>query len=92
MEDEEEGIRREIDSGIIFWKDKKDNFHRIDGPAIFYADGDRDWYRHGLLHRDDGPAREWPSEGREEWYKDGEFYEPSAHEIMVWKMKQKKEC
>ena len=89
MEDEEEG---ELVLGILYrkeWKDKKGYLHRLNGPAVIYKDGDMHWYRHGRYHRDDGPAWLWPSEGIEEWYKDGKRYEPSAHELMVWKMKKK---
>jgi hypothetical protein len=92
MEDEteEEGELEVYASGNKRWLDKEGRFHRLNGPAIIYFDGDTYWYKHGKLHRDDGPAVEWPSDGTEEWYKDGEEYEPSAHELMVWKMKQKK--
>ena len=30
--------------------------HRLDGPAIEYSDGGKDWYKNGKLHRLDGPA------------------------------------
>ena len=30
--------------------------HRLDGPAIEYANGDEIWYRDGWYHREDGPA------------------------------------
>lgn len=30
--------------------------HSIDGPAIRYDSGNWYWYKHGILHRDDGPA------------------------------------
>ena len=63
--------------------------HRDDGPAAIYQDEDTLWYRHGKLHREDGPARVWPRYKLEEWYKDGKVYEPSAHELMTWKMKKK---
>ena len=25
------------------------NLHRVDGPAIEYANGDKSWYQHGTL-------------------------------------------
>jgi hypothetical protein len=75
-------------SGTKSWLDAAGYEHRLNGPAVIYADGDMMWYRHGQLHRDDGPALDWPSENRFEWYKDDEPYEPSAHELMVWKMKK----
>jgi hypothetical protein len=99
MEDEEEGIEI-LPEAIVrlysafgirgCWRNKEGNYHRLNGPAIEWRDGTEYWYRHGKLHRDDGPATNWPP-GQEEWHKDGVKYEPSAHEIMVWKMK-KKEC
>lgn len=30
--------------------------HRINGPAVEYADGTCIWIRHNVRHRDDGPA------------------------------------
>lgn len=30
--------------------------HRVDGPALIYADGYQEWRVDGLLHRLDGPA------------------------------------
>jgi hypothetical protein len=89
MEDEEEGKLGIGSNGTKRWYDKHNRCHRLNGPAVIYADVDMDWCRHGKLHRDDGPARIWPSVGVEDWWKDGEPYEPSAHELMVWKMKQK---
>jgi hypothetical protein len=89
MEDEEEGVLEVSSIGTKRWFDKKGRLHRLDGPAFIYSDGYEEWYRHGKLHRDDGPAIIWPSENQFVWYKDGEPYEPSAHEIMVWKMKKK---
>ena len=33
--------------------------HRLDGPAIEWANGDEHWYQEGKLHRLDGPAIEY---------------------------------
>jgi hypothetical protein len=94
MEDdpEEEGLEVTARPTLAprHWKDKKGDLHRLNGPAVIFNDGDTLWYRHGQMHRDDGPARIWVKYGIEEWYKDGKPYKPSAHEIMAWKMKQKK--
>jgi hypothetical protein len=35
---------------------KEGRFHREDGPAIEYANGDKSWHKNGELHREDGPA------------------------------------
>jgi len=41
-------------------------YHREDGPAIEWADGDKHWYLNGKCHRADGPAVEW-AEGSKSW-------------------------
>jgi hypothetical protein len=47
--------------------------HRIDGPAIEYADGTKCWYVDDKYHRVDGPAAEC-ADGDKEWYVDGKYY------------------
>ena len=75
------------DLGTKCWY--KDGFlHRDDGPAITYPDGRQYWYKKGKYHRDDGPAIIYP-DGDQRWFKDDIMYEPSAHELMVWKMHEK---
>ena len=44
--------------------------HRLDGPAIEYSNGDKEWYVEGKLHRLDGPAVEL-ADGTKEWYVEG---------------------
>ena len=44
--------------------------HRVGGPAITYANGDRGWYGYGQLHRIGGPAVIYP-DGFDEWYERG---------------------
>ena len=41
--------------------------HRVDGPAVEYADGTKSWYLDGRLHRADGPAIE-SEDGTKFWY------------------------
>ena len=46
------------DEGNIVWTNSKGENHRLNGPAIIYKnipDGE-DWFKNGLLHREDGPA------------------------------------
>ena len=52
--------------------------------------GTKRWFKDGKLHRDDGPAVIW-SDDEQYWYKNDERYEPSAHEIMAWKMNEKEQ-
>jgi hypothetical protein len=47
--------------------------HRVDGPAIEWADGHKEWWLNGKLHREDGPAVEW-ADGTKEWWLNGEEY------------------
>ena len=95
MEDEsEEPEEGELDKhapGYFkeLWRDKAGDIHRLNGPAFTLINGELGWGSHGKYHRDDGPARIWPSTGLEEWWKNGERYEPSAHDLILWKMKKK---
>ena len=60
--------------------------HREDGPAIERVNFYKAWYLNGERHREDGPAVEY-SDGDKAWYKNGEPYIPSAHEVIIYKMK-----
>ena len=82
-------LKRTEDSAGIIRYFANGGYHRLDGPALIWPDRAEQWYKHGKLHRDDGPAALWPERGIEVWYKDGKKYQPSAHEIMAWKMKKK---
>ncbi len=68
--------------GTKVWYNKKGQEHRLDGPAIEYRDGGKDWYKNGKRHRCSGPAIVWSSEYRD-WFIDGqrltenEFYSHS---------------
>jgi hypothetical protein len=44
--------------------------HRLDGPAVKYSNGDKEWWYNGLRHRIDGPAIEY-IDGYKEWYQNG---------------------
>jgi hypothetical protein len=73
METEEE-IRVEIDRwGNKFYYNKKELIHRLDGPAIEWVEGSKEWYQNGELHRLDGPAVE-TSCGYKYWCQDGEYH------------------
>ena len=45
-------------------------FHRVGGPAVEYADGDKFWYINGKLHRTTGPAVEY-ADGDKSWWLNG---------------------
>ena len=70
-------IRHLLRGGGEMWKLPDGTLHRDEGPAIVQPDGTQAWFRHGLLHRDDGgPARTLPVKGGRgqalrEWYENG---------------------
>jgi hypothetical protein len=37
------------------------------------SDGSKEWYLNGQLHREDGPAVEWP-DGEKHWYLNGQHH------------------
>jgi hypothetical protein len=67
---QEQYIRIDTHGTKIYYKDREMKIHhRLDGPAIEYADGNKSWWVDGKRHRTDGPAIEWPS-GYKEWHVD----------------------
>jgi len=59
--------------GNNIYENPKGYFHKLDGPAIKYTNGDKLWYKEGKLHKTDGPAMEWTN-GDKEWYKEGQLH------------------
>ena len=49
---------------------QNDKLHRLGGPAVEYANGDKVWYQNGKRHRLDGPAAEYANGGKS-WYIEG---------------------
>lgn len=56
--------------GNKHWENEKGEFHRENGPAIEWKNGDKEWWFDGRRHRIDGPAIEWPS-GMKSWWVGG---------------------
>jgi hypothetical protein len=48
-------------------------YHREDGPAFERMNGDKIWYRDGLIHREGGPAIEYMN-GDRIWYSNGKLH------------------
>jgi hypothetical protein len=66
-------ITIEVDQfGTKFWKLNGD-FHREDGPAVEYDNGDKEWWFNGEFHREDGPAVEYFN-GEKEWWVNGKLH------------------
>jgi hypothetical protein len=73
----------------FYYKDKAMNIrHREDGPALEYADGDKEWWLNGRRHREDGAAIEYAN-GDKTWYLNNtmyteeEFKKRTAKEIVL---------
>ena len=53
---------------VFYFKDEGMTiYHRIDGPAVIWADGGVGWLANNKSHRLDGPAKTW-SNGDTDWY------------------------
>ena len=61
------------DEDNIIWRNSSRKLHRLDGPALEWADGTKVWWVNGKRHRLDGPALEW-ADGSKEWYVDGKLH------------------
>ena len=57
--------------GTTWWY-LNDKLHRQDGPAIEWANGDKEWWFGGERHRQDGPAVEHTFLDMKKWYLNGE--------------------
>ena len=56
------------------WYDEHEDYHRgNDLPAVEFVDGEKQWWRHGELHRIGGPAVEYVF-GDKYWYKHGKLH------------------
>jgi hypothetical protein len=65
-------VRKDADGATRYYDSKglKGNYHRVDGPAVIWPNGTKEWYTHGILHRTDGPAIEY-ADGTKVWFLDG---------------------
>jgi hypothetical protein len=67
------------ENGITEWKvlgsDGKLILHRVDGPAVEHPNGAKEWYFNGEIHREGGPAMEFPvtANRRNSFYIRGRF-------------------
>ena len=60
-------------NGNKTWKNSAGQYHRIDGPAVEFTDGHKEWWFNGQRHRTDGPAVEW-ADGTKWWYIHGQLH------------------
>lgn len=72
MGDNMSKLTKEVTSrGSIKYYNEEGQLHRVDGPAIEWADGNRTWYKNGLPHRENGPAVEHATDTYKAWYING---------------------
>lgn len=58
---------------VRFYKPGTNELHRLDGPAVEHANGDKSWFQNGERHRIDGPAIE-NSDGTKSWYQNDKLH------------------
>ena len=66
-------MRKETVSSNIYYYNDLNQLHRVDGPAIECANGDKLWFLNGQCHREDGPAVEY-ADGTKYWYRNYQFH------------------
>ena len=71
-----------------YWKLPNGDFHREDGPAIEYNNGDKDWWLNGKRHRDDGPAVERIN-GYKAWFLNNKMYSEQEYKKQLRLIKLK---
>jgi hypothetical protein len=49
------------------WRNKKGKLHRLDGPAVEWRNGSKEWWVDGFRHRSDGPSIVY-TDGHMEWH------------------------
>jgi len=84
--DLDNGVECEIDDyGDKSWC-LNSNLHKIDGPAVEYANGTKYWCLNGKLHRTDGPAVEFADGDKEWWLNDIQYSEEDFDQVkeVLW--------
>jgi hypothetical protein len=72
----------EDEFGNKSWKLPNGDYHRLDGPAIIYADGTEAWFKDDLKHRENGPAITYTN-GNLTWFINGLLHREDGP-AMVW--------
>jgi hypothetical protein len=58
----------------FYYSDKEMTiWHREDGAAIEWNNGNKEWWLNGKTHREDGPAIEYLN-GDKYWYRNGKYH------------------
>jgi len=51
-------VYKQVYSTRVVYSNRFGDYHRIDGPAVEYSYGSKEWWINGNLHRENGPAIE----------------------------------
>jgi len=88
--------KRKVVRGLCTeWRRADGKLHRLDGPAIEWKNGTKEWWVNGKLHRIGAPALEWDDGTRQWWFNgklhrlDGPAYE-GASGTKEWHMNGKR--
>jgi hypothetical protein len=71
------------------YKNQSGEFHRTNGPAFEYDNGDKFWYVNDNIHREDGHAVEF-NNGSKFWYLNGIEYSEDQYQQELIKLKLKR--
>jgi len=70
---------KEVDQyGTVSYVNSKGQYHRLDGPACEWVNGDKVWWVNDKIHRLDGPAIVY-SNGYNEWWINHKGYLKPKH-------------
>jgi len=58
--------------GKKVWRNSSGQIHRIDGPAVEFSNGGKEWWVNGQKHRMNGPAAEFDLYGIKAWWVNGQ--------------------
>ena len=74
-------MRKETNSlGDTHYYNDLNHLHRVDGPAVEQANGDKSWLINGQYHRENGPAIEWDN-GSKYWLINGQLHRENGPAI-----------
>ena len=68
-----ESVTKNVLDDRIEYHNDEGQLHRVDGPAIEWIDGGKEWWLNDKRHREDGPAVEWDN-GSKVWYLNGKLH------------------
>lgn len=77
------------DMKIWYHKGKR---HRDSGPAIIYANGTEEWWKHGKPHRDHDLPAVKTTDGLLAWYQDGKCHRDNNQPSWIFQHQKKWFC